>query len=549
MLRMSTVSSDIVREIEAKQFLGVVSRVLNEEKEKKYSAEMKKRSRALECPLLVLGDSYKAGHFKMYREAKLMSAYGEFRQSMELRGIKDDRIVVYGMRHIIDQLVSRVITGDHVDWAKQFYGAHGLGGAKYEYPESMFDDIRELGHFPVKIDALPEGSVVLPHTPVFIVTAEGKYSRFCTFLETILTMIWYPSCVATLSKHTKVLIESAFNASVKEGKNHPLLNSRLHDFGFRGCTCVEQSVIGGSAHLLNFDGSDTMPACYHVQYHLNNGKHIGESIPATEHSVMTSFDEEIEAIRNLITEYSGQVVACVMDSYDYDFALENLLPAVAEDIVKNNVVFIIRPDSGEPVTQVVKALIAALKAGFDFDVETVSGKDYIKFKRIGVIQGDGIDYGVVRDILDAVLACGFSAANVAFGMGGGLLQKVNRDTMSFATKLSYVLPKTGEAREVMKAPLGVTEKYSFPGLMKVVKVPGSHHTVIPAEKTLPDEVDSMVTVYDNGKINELYLTESFDSIRKRVSDEWDKCENLCYLDGKWKSPIHESMKTKQDSIA
>lgn len=28
------------------------------------------------------------------------------------------------------------------------------------------------------------------------------------------------------------------------------LDSRLHDFGFRGCTSVEQSIIGGVSHLV-----------------------------------------------------------------------------------------------------------------------------------------------------------------------------------------------------------------------------------------------------------------------------------------------------------
>jgi nicotinic acid phosphoribosyltransferase len=371
-------SRETVREIEIREAEEEASnkrRVLSDEKKKKYPTEMIRRSRATECPLLVLGDSYKAGHFKMYQEAKMMCAYGEFREPMKLSGSTDERIVVYGMRHIIDQLVSRVITQADVDWAKAFYGTHGIGGGAYEYPSDMFDDIRKLGHFPVKIEALPEGSVVLPHTPVFFITAKDKYSRFCTFLETVLTMVWYPSSVATLSKHTKCLIEEAFVKSVPEGKSHFLLQSRLHDFGFRGCTCVEQSVIGGAAHLLNFDGSDTMSACFHVQYHLNSGKPVGQSIPATEHSVMTSFEDETQAITNLINEYPDKTVACVMDSYNYDHALEKVLPLVKTLIHSkgDKGVFVIRPDSGDSVIQVLKALRAALKAGFEQETKRVKG--------------------------------------------------------------------------------------------------------------------------------------------------------------------------------
>lgn len=75
----------------------------------------------------------------------------------------------------------------------------------------------------------------------------------------------YPTTVATLSRRARDRIEAAFEQSVEGGGSNPLLASRLHDFGFRGCTCVEQSVLGGVAHLLNFDGSDTLSAAYYAQ--------------------------------------------------------------------------------------------------------------------------------------------------------------------------------------------------------------------------------------------------------------------------------------------
>lgn len=522
----------------------------------RYPHEMSSRSRTLECPLLVMADSYKAGHFKMYQNADVMSAYGEFREPMKLNGIDDPRIVVYGMRHIIDQLISRIITKQDFEWAKKFYSTHGIGNTAYDFPEAEFEKISKLGHFPVKIDALPEGSVVLPHTPIFFITATNEYSRFCTFLETILTMIWYPSCVATLSKHTKCLIEAAFENSVEDGVNNIKLMSRLHDFGFRGCTCVEQSVIGGSAHLLNFDGSDTMSASFHVQYHLNNGNPIGQSIPATEHSVMTSYEYEIAAMNNLIDKFPGKMVACVMDSYNYDHALETFLPLIQKKLSELGAgTFVIRPDSGDPVIQVLKGLRAALAAEFPNKTITVNGNNFIVFSNVSVIQGDGIDYNTVKEILDAVQAAGFSAENVAFGMGGGLLQKVNRDTLGFATKLSYVKLSGGDAMDIMKAPQGVPEKHSLPGIMQVMnnKSTRTHHTVFPIEGVEKAKkegyVNSMVTVYDNGVCNEAYLTEAFYSIRTRVNSEWISCKETFFVSDKWGSPLHISMQEKRKTTA
>lgn len=52
---------------------------------------------------------------------------------------------------------------------------------------------------------------------------------------------------------------------------------------------------------------------------------------------------------------------------------------------------------------------------------------------------------------------------VAFGMGGGLLQKLNRDTLSFATKLSHIVYTDGREADIMKAPAADKAKISFPG--------------------------------------------------------------------------------------
>lgn len=80
-----------------------------------------------------------------------------------------------------------------------------------------------------------------------------------------ISFVRYPTSVATLSRRSKDIIEAAFERSSDAGTASPLMGSRLHDFGFRGCTCVEQTVLGGCAHLLSFDGTDTMSASYYAQ--------------------------------------------------------------------------------------------------------------------------------------------------------------------------------------------------------------------------------------------------------------------------------------------
>jgi nicotinamide phosphoribosyltransferase len=469
-------------------------------------------------PISVLTDSYKASHYLMYPEAELMVAYGEFRNSFN-KDPEDNRLVFYGIRYIIENYVAVQWTVKDVEMAGAFYNSHNAGNTSYPFPKDLFLKFvqENNGYFPVKIEALQEGSVINIHTPVYQIFAEKEYSRLVTFLETILTQVWYASTVATLSRRTKDLIEASFADTVDEEFQF-LVNSRLHDFGFRGCTCVEQSIIGGCAHLLNFEGSDTMSAAYYAQFYLNAGKPVATSIPATEHSVMTSWPNERLAIENMIDKFGGEgkVFACVMDSYDYSNALNKVLPAVSAAHKKKGGLMVLRPDSGDPVDCILEALAAGERAAG----MSLNKKGYKVLNNLSAIQGDGINYNTVKAILEAVRKAGFSAQNVAFGMGGGLLQRVNRDTMSFATKLSYIIYSNGQKREIMKKPKTDSGKISFPGILKVSRTAEGQLTVLPRE--LDEKVDyasnELKLIYDYGPVPNSW--ENFDQIKLRVQSQW-----------------------------
>ncbi len=146
---------------------------------------------------------------------------------------------------------------------------------------------------------------------------------------------------------------------------------------------------------------------------------------------------------------------------------------------------------------------------------TVNSKGYKVIKGCGVIQGDGIDIEVMKkvrrrmsphhthstrlaarpatcthqrslaslraQVAGSVEAAGFAADNVTYGMGGGLLQKVNRDTMSFATKLNHIVYRGhGHGTDIMKQPQTDTGKFSLPGMLAVKRVRGVP-TVFPAD--------------------------------------------------------------------
>ena len=67
---------------------------------------------------------------------------------------------------------------------------------------------------------------------------------------------------------------------------------------------------------------------------------------------------------------------------------------------------------------------------------------------IRVIQGDGVNLESIAAILEALKIRKISAENIAFGMGGELLQKVNRDTQKFAMKASAI-QINGEWQDVL----------------------------------------------------------------------------------------------------
>ncbi|KAJ2005047.1 hypothetical protein GGI04_000837 [Coemansia thaxteri] len=470
-------------------------------------------------PLALLTDSYKASHFALYPAAEQATAYCEFRHGYD-KDASDERMVFCGLRYIIEQYVARQWTVQDVDMAEAFFSTHNAGFKTFPFPKHLFLKFiaENNGYFPVCIEALCEGSVVYAHTPVFQITAKDEYTSLVTYLETVLLMTWYPSTVATLSRRSRTAIEEYYAQSVDDEWLWTL-ESRMHDFGFRACTCVEQSMIGGAAHLLSFEGSDTLSAAYFAQYRLNNGRPVATSIPATEHSVMTAYSSERQALLSTIEAYGSGVFACVMDSYDYSRALSEVLPVVAEKKLSKGGFLVIRPDSGDQVEAVLMGLRAADKV---FGSST-NKKGFKVINGASVIQGDGVTTASLQRILKAVHDAGYSAQCVGFGMGGGLLQKVNRDTMSMAVKLSSITYADGQTRDIMKFPKEGSDKVSLPGRFAVCADPAQNGAPVVYRSTdTPANAENLLrVVYDNGPVAG-HVWDDFATVKQRVGKQWSK---------------------------
>jgi len=213
---------------------------------------------------------------------------------------------------------------------------------------------------------------------------------------------------------------------------------KLHDFGFRGVSSVESAAIGGAAHLVNFKGTDTMAALVCADECYGEAM-AGYSIPASEHSTMTSWgrERECDAMKNMLEKYPKGIVACVSDSYDVFKACTDYWgTALKETIEKREGVLVVRPDSGE-IPQIVIDVLDKLAS--KFECTTTSTGHKLLPPCIRVIQGDGIDIKSLELILKTMKDKGYAADNLAFGSGGALLQKLNRDTNKCAFKCSYAL--------------------------------------------------------------------------------------------------------------
>ncbi len=445
--------------------------------------------------LLLLTDSYKISHYKQY-PAGTSTIYSYF----ESRGGKFKDVTFFGLQFLIKEYMTGVVvTQEKIDQAELIYREH-FGTPELFYKEGWMYILKEHGgKLPVRIKAAPEGAVI-PYSNVMmtIENTDPKCFWLTNFLETLLVQTWYGCTVATQSREMKKLI-----LNYLETTGDPAgINFKLHDFGFRGVSSVESASIGGAAHLINFMGTDTIAALTFIQDYYNTNAMFGFSIPAAEHSTITSWkrENETQAYANMLTQYSKGLVAVVSDSYDIYNACENIWGGTLKEmILKREGTLVVRPDSGVPKEVVLKVIqILGDKLGY-----TTNAKGYkVLVPQIRVIQGDGVDYESIGGILENLKANGWSADNIGFGMGGALLQKLDRDTQKFAFKCSEAIVN-GERRDVYKDPITDHGKKSKKGRLKLVKEGTSYKTVSESEAGK----DELQTVFENGEIKQQYTFE------------------------------------------
>jgi len=303
-----------------------------------------------------------------------------------------------------------------------------------------------------------------------MVNTDPKCYWLTNFLETLLVQVWYPMTVCTNSRMQKLSIQKYLEETGNEDWSIPGGSVfKLHDFGFRGVSSVESAAVGGAGHLVNFLGTDTVAAMVCATNFYGAGIASGHSIPASEHSTITSWgpEGEVDAMRNMLNAYPTGLVACVSDSFNIWTACKEYWGTQLKEQIKGRISdtqfgrLVVRPDSGDPAETCTK-IIGILLEQFKEDVTTTKTGHKLLPPYIRVIQGDGVDYETIPQILESLKNAGYAADNIVFGSGGALLQKVNRDTFKCAFKCSEITVN-GTSREVFKDPITDSGKASKKG--------------------------------------------------------------------------------------
>lgn len=457
-------------------------------------------------------DSYKLSHWTQYPDdTDYMMSY------LEARGGEFEECTLFGLQYLLHEYLSRPITTANVEEAAAFAEAHGEPFNKegWLYILSQYN-----GYMPVTIKAIPEGTVVPVSNALLTIECLDKNCFWVvSWLETMLTRLWYPSTIAIQSRESKKILKRFHDQSSDTTDT----SFSLHDFGSRGVACLEQSRLGGAAHLLSFMGSDTIEGIRFAN-HYYDCPMAGYSICATEHSTVSSWGRDGELamyrayVKNSLTDRvvpagMPKLAACVSDTYNIFEAVRFWCsPEMRQTLKDSGGTLVIRPDSGDPVLTLTKVFdILGQELG---DEITVNSKGYkVLPAYLRVIQGDGIDRTSMEEILDHLVNwLKWSATNIAFGSGGGLLQKVNRDTQKWAFKCCAIR-RNGQIMEVFKDPITDQGKRSKSGRLDLVKVAEQFQTIklIPEMNHRPPS--ALVTVFGKGEIQ---FNTTFAECRERM---------------------------------
>lgn len=451
--------------------------------------------------IILASDGYKVTHWKQYPPGT-QTVYSY----LESRGGKFPSTIFFGLQYYMKRyLEGIVVTQEKIDEAevrlKPYIGDH-FNREGWEY---IFNE--HGGRLPVKIKAVAEGTdVYIRNVLMTIENTDSSCFWLPNYLETMLVEIWHTITVATYSNYFRRMLLRYLRKTGSDAG----IDYMLHDFGYRGVSSQESAGLGGAAHLVNFCGTDTIAGMELLREYYGAENHAA-SIPASEHSTITSWgqENEVDAFENMLDRYSTGPVACVSDSFNIWQACEKLWgERLRMKVLSRDGVLVIRPDSGDPPSTVAKCICIL---GERFGVNENDKRYKVLNPHVRLIQGDGVDLEMAEAVLDALVHDQWAAENIAFGSGGGLLQKHDRDTQQFAFKCSAI-EIDDVWQDVWKDPITDKGKKSKRGRLRLDKGPNGVLMTISVGGGAFGS-DQLQDVFLNG---EVLVEHTLDEVRERA---------------------------------
>jgi len=466
-------------------------------------------------------DFYKTDHRRQY-PLGTTEVYANFtprsaRLAKLFKSCTDDQVVFFGLQYFIKDFLIDA-------WNKHFFHQDkdkAVRAYKRRMDYSLGQDaievtqiaaLHDLGYLPIRIKAVPEGTLVPIGVPVLtIVNTHPDFFWLTNYLESVMSCyLWKPITSATIAREYKRLLTQY---ATQTGTPLDFVQFQGHDFSLRGMSGLQDAAISGAAHLTSFCGTDSVTSIDLLEdYYGANAEMelIGTSVPATEHSVMCMGmeDGELETFRRLIADlYPSGIVSIVSDTWDFWRVVTEYTLVLKDLIMNRDGKVVIRPDSGDPVKIVAGDPEApAGSPEFKGAVEClweIFGGNYTETghkmldPHIGLIYGDSITLERAEKILSALAEKGFASGNVVFGIGSFTYQHVTRDNYGFAMKATSGVVN-GQRRDIFKDPkTDAGTKRSAKGLLRIERENG-RLVLYDQQSELQETQGLLECVFENG---------------------------------------------------
>lgn len=403
-------------------------------------------------PMLLI-DFYKAVHAEMLPKG-ITKSVSYFTPRMS-RVAMWDEVVMFGLQGFCKEYLIKYFNEEFFykpfikvvrDYKRIMDATLGEG----VYNIEKIQKLHNLGYLPIEIRALPEGTRVPMHVPMFAITnTHPDFAWLPQALESLISAeMWHPMLAATVGYTYRQIVNEFYDETCDD--NIPRARA-LGAFDFRGEECLQSAVKAGAGWCTSFLLTATVPTIPYLEenYNCNCTKEpVAFGSPSTEHAVMCSNyavdgDEET-LIRRLLTEiYPNTSFSCVCDSYDYWNVVNNILPKLRKEIMEHNGCFLVRGDSGDCVEVVTQTVFKL----WELFGGTINSKGYkVLDPHVKAIYGDSITIQRCRRIYEILEENGFACSNVALGVGSfsfqcveedGILKPFTRDTFSSCIKATY----------------------------------------------------------------------------------------------------------------